>query len=180
MSSSTLMAHTRRPAQRIGATVLLATAALSLMAAVPPAPRVHVGATPRALLAPEPYVGSHVARFIGVGAEGRDLVWRGAIGDAAAGDTAELTLRLAPLMPPADAARPAPWPVEGVLFVAGSPERSFAADVAGTIDWRAGRADLHGVVTVGAGDGERVAYTADINDYDLHGHLAVTFATAAR
>jgi hypothetical protein len=127
---------------------------------------------------PTGYAGSHVARFEGVDANGRDLVWRGEIADAAAGDSAELRLVLAPRVSPADAARPTPWPVDGVLFVSGAPERSFAADVAGTVDWRAHRADLQGVVSVGPRKGERVTYTASVDDFDLRGDLHAAVITA--
>jgi hypothetical protein len=114
--------------------------------------------------------------FIGVDAEGRDLMWQGPRRDAGAGDEVML-IRLEPLNAPADAARAAPWPLEGIIFVSGDPARSFAADVQGTVDWRAGRVRLEGKVSVGYLEGARVTFTAWAEDFDLRGELRVLAAT---
>lgn len=148
--------------------------ALSLLCAVP------AGALLRPPTDPSGYAGPHVARFDGVDANGLDLVWRGRIGDAASGDSAELRLVLAPRGSASDAALPTPWAMEGVLFVAGAPDRSFAADVVGTIDWQARRAHLQGVVSVGRRVGDRVVYVASVSDFDLRGDLRTGMTTLAR
>jgi hypothetical protein len=119
---------------------------------------------------------AYFAEFTGVGPEGRDMVWRGAVAGAAVG---ELTVRLAPAGKVVDTARPE-WPVEGVIFVTGEdPRRAFAAEVRGTIDWRTNRLTLAGEVSVGYLRGAHVEQTADLINYDLSGELRVTPATLA-
>jgi hypothetical protein len=66
------------------------------------------------------------SQFTGVGSDGRDMVWRGAVVAVAVG---ELTVRLAHVDRDVDTARPT-WPVEGIVFVSGTdPQRAFAAEV---------------------------------------------------
>ena len=118
---------------------------------------------------------AYYAAFQGVGAEGRDMIWQGAIAGAAVG---ELTVRLAHVS--ADgASRPGPQPVEGILFVSGEPERSFAAEVTGTMDLPAQRVELAGQISEGYRRGERVVYTAELIDLDLSGELRFAPAIAA-
>jgi hypothetical protein len=119
---------------------------------------------------------AYFAEFTGVGPEGRDMVWRGAVAGAAVG---ELTVRLAPAGKIIDTARPE-WPVEGVIFVTGEdPRRAFAAEVRGTIDWRRNRLTLAGEVSVGYLRGAHVEQTADLINHDLSGELRITPATLA-
>jgi hypothetical protein len=119
---------------------------------------------------------AYFAEFTGVGPEGRDMVWQGAVAGAAVG---ELTVRLAPAGKVVDTARPE-WPVEGVIFVTGEdPRRAFAAEVRGTIDWRTNRLTLAGEVSVGYLRGAHVEQTADLINHDLSGELRVTPATLA-
>ena len=107
---------------------------------------------------------AYFAEFTGAGAEGRDMVWRGAVAGAAAG---ELTVRLAHVGRDVDTAQPE-WPVEGNIVVSGEdPRRAFAAEVRGTIDWRTKRLTLAGEVSVGYLRGARVEQTADLVNYDL-------------
>lgn len=110
---------------------------------------------------------AHFAEFQGVGAEGRDMVWRGAIAGAAVG---ELTVRLAHIAPDG-AARPGAQPVEGILFVSGAPARSFAAELTGTMDLGAKRVEVGGTISEGYRRGERVEYAAELVDFDLSGEL---------
>jgi hypothetical protein len=119
---------------------------------------------------------AYFAEFTGVGAEGRDMVWCGAVAGAAVG---ALTVRLAHMGRDVDTAKPT-WPVEGIIFVSGEdPRRAFAAEVSGTIDWRTKRVKLAGEVSVGYLRGARVALTADLVDYNLSGELRVAPATFA-
>jgi hypothetical protein len=119
---------------------------------------------------------AYFAEFTGVGAEGRDMVWRGAIAGAAVG---ELTIRLAHVGRDVDTAKPT-WPVEGIIFVSGDdPRRAFAADVRGTIDWQSKRVTLAGKITVGFLRGARIEQTADLVDYNLSGELRLAPATLA-
>jgi hypothetical protein len=120
--------------------------------------------------------GAYFAEFTGVGAEGRDMVWRGAVAGAAVG---ALTVRLAHVGRDVDTAKPT-WPVEGIIFVAGEdPRRAFAAEVSGTIDWRTNRVTLAGEVSVGYLRGTHVEQTADLVDFNLSGELRLAPATFA-
>ena len=119
---------------------------------------------------------AYFAEFTGVGAEGRDMVWRGAVAGAAVG---ELTVRLAHVGRDIDIAQPT-WPVEGIIFVSGEdPRRAFAAEVRGTIDWRTKRLTLAGEVSVGHLRGAHVEQTADLVNHDLSGELRLTRLAAA-
>jgi hypothetical protein len=119
---------------------------------------------------------AYFAEFSGVGAEGRDMVWRGAVAGAAVG---AVTVRLAHVGRDADTAKPT-WPVEGVVFVSGEdPRRAFAAEVRGTIDWRTKRVRLAGEVSVGYMRGAHVEVTADLVNYDLSGGARVAPAQVA-
>ena len=119
---------------------------------------------------------AYFAEFTGVGAEGRDMVWRGAVAGAAVG---ELTLRLAHVGRDVDTANPT-WPVEGIIFVSGEdPERAFAAEVRGTIDWATKRVKLAGEVSLGYLRGAHVEQTADLVDYDISGEIRLSTATLA-
>ncbi|MGH7632396.1 MAG: hypothetical protein ACRENC_01605 [Gemmatimonadaceae bacterium] len=119
---------------------------------------------------------AYFAEFTGVGAEGRDMVWRGAVTGVAAG---ELTVRLAHVGRDVDTATPT-WPVEGIIFVSGKdPQHAFAAEVHGTINWRTKRVRLAGEVSLGYMRGAHVEQTADLVNYDLSGELRLTPATLA-
>lgn len=119
---------------------------------------------------------AYFAEFTGVGAEGRDMIWRGAIAGAAVG---ELTVRLAHVGRDIDSAKPT-WPVEGIIFVSGEdPQHAFAAEVRGTIDWRTKRVKLAGEVSVGYKRGAHVEQTADLIDHDLSGELRFAPTTLA-
>jgi hypothetical protein len=119
---------------------------------------------------------AYFAEFSGVGAEGRDMIWRGAAAGAAVG---ELTIRLAHAGKVIDTARPT-WPVEGIAFVSGEdPTRSLAAEVTGTINWKTHRLELEGVVTDGYLKGARLEQTAELIGYDLSGDMRFAPATMA-
>lgn len=119
---------------------------------------------------------AYFAEFTGVGAEGRDMIWRGAVAGAAVG---EMTVRLAHVGRDIDTAKPT-WPVEGIIFVSGEdPQRAFAAEVRGTIDWRTKRVKLAGEVSVGYMRGAHVEQTADLIDHDLSGELRFAPTTLA-
>ena len=119
---------------------------------------------------------AYFAEFTGVGADGRDMVWHGAVAGAAVG---ELTVRLAHVGRDVDTAKPT-WPVEGIIFVSGEdPRRAFAADVRGTIDWRTRRLTLAGEVSVGYLRGAHVEQTADLINHDLSGEPRLAPATLA-
>ena len=91
----------------------------------------------------------------------------------------ELTIRLAHVGRDVDTAEPT-WPVEGIMFVSGAdPQRAFAAEVHGTIDWRTKRVRLVGDVSLGYLRGAHLEQTAGLVNYDLSGDLRLTPATLA-
>jgi hypothetical protein len=119
---------------------------------------------------------AYFAEFTGVGTEGRDMVWRGAVAGDAVG---ALTVRLAHVGRDVDTAKPT-WPVEGIIFVSGEdPRHAFAAEVRGTIDWATKRVNLEGEVSVGYLRGAHVEQTADLVDYNISGELRLSMATLA-
>ena len=119
---------------------------------------------------------AYFAELTGVGAEGRDMVWRGAVAGAAVG---ELIVRLAHAGPAIDTAKPE-WPVEGIIFVSDEDSRrAFAAEVRGTIDWPTKRVKLAGEVSVGYMRGARIEQTADLVNHDLSGEMRFALATVA-
>jgi hypothetical protein len=119
---------------------------------------------------------AYFAEFTGVGAEGRDMIWHGAVAGAAVG---ELTLRLAHVGRDVNTAKPE-WPVEGIIFVSGEdPRRAFAAEVRGTIDWRTKRVRLAGEVSLGYLRDARLEVTADLVHHDLSGGMRIAPAKLA-
>ncbi|MDQ2767148.1 MAG: hypothetical protein M3Y30_08310 [Gemmatimonadota bacterium] len=119
---------------------------------------------------------AYFAEFTGIAAEGRDMVWRGAVAGVAVG---ELTVRLAHVGRDIDTEKPT-WPVEGIIFVSGEdPRRAFAAEVHGTIDWPTKRVNLVGEVSTGYMRGSRVEQTGDLIDGDLSGELRFAPETLA-
>jgi hypothetical protein len=119
---------------------------------------------------------AYVAGYTGLDAAGRDMVWRGAVAGAAVGG---LTLRLAHDGLIIDATNPA-RAVEGIVFVSGEdPQRAFAAEVRGTIDWQAKRVTLTGVVSTGYLSSAHIELTADLIGDALHGELRLIPASVA-
>jgi len=117
---------------------------------------------------------AYFTEFTGVGADGRDMVWRGAVAGVALG---ELTVRLAHVGRDVDTASPT-WPVEGIIFVSGTDARhAFAAEVHGTIDWLTKRVKLAGEVSVGFMRGAHIEQTAELIDQNLSGEMRLTPAT---
>lgn len=189
MSRSTRF-HSRRPLIVTGLVLIGLAASAATTPAQRPAPgrALHnrIPAATYRLVAPEKQSptaiegdrarGAYFAEFTGVGAEGRDMVWRGAVAGVAVG---ELTVRLAHVGRDVDTAKPT-WPVEGIIVVSGKdPQRAFAAEVHGTIDWPTQRVKLAGEVSVGYMRGAHIEQTADLINLDLAGELRLTPATVA-
>jgi hypothetical protein len=119
---------------------------------------------------------AYFAQFAGVGAEGRDMIWQGAAAGAVVG---EMTVRLARVGRDIDAASPT-WPVEGIVIVSGDdPQRAFAAEVHGTIDWATNYVQLNGEISVGDLRGMHIEQSAELIDYDLSGELLLSSAALA-
>jgi hypothetical protein len=116
---------------------------------------------------------------MGVGADGRDMVWHGAV----AGDpVGELTVRLAHVARDG-AAHPGAQPVDGIVFVAADdahPERSLAAEVTGTMDLQAQRVAVAGTISVGAHRGEQLRVVGHLVDGHLSADMYVGALVAAR
>jgi hypothetical protein len=166
---------TSRPGRSFGASLPALSAVLCLVSMIASLPAVGRATT----AAPSTTSYAAFARFAGVGAEGRDMIWRGPV----AGDWgSELTVRLAHVAVDG-AARRGPQPVEGILFVAADPERperALASEVAGTMDLRTGRVVVSGTVSVGSQEGERLTFVANLVDGDLSGDVQIGARIAAR
>ena len=112
-------------------------------------------------------------RFAGVSQDGELNVWEGAIGGELNGDM-HLTVKL--LGAPAEAARTV-WRVKASVLVKADHEATtFAADLDGTIDWKAGTVRLRGAVVEGRGDlkGAPVMLEGDLRNYDTAGVVRLT------
>lgn len=121
--------------------------------------------------------GTFSTPFGGVAANGKDLMWTGAAADQ--GVPREMLILLADKGPAVESNRPV-WEVEGIVFVSGAPEESFAADVDGTIDWKRGRMVLRGRITAGHLDGAAFEQTAELQQLDLRGQWRAERVVAAK
>jgi len=120
--------------------------------------------------------GTFSTPFSGVAANGKDLMWTGTAGGRVPG---EMLILLADKGPAPESNRPV-WQVEGVVFVSGAPEASFAADVDGTIDWKQGKMVLRGRITAGPLSGAAFEQTAELQQVDLRGQWRAERVVAAR
>jgi hypothetical protein len=110
---------------------------------------------------------AYFAQFAGRSADGREMIWRGAIAGAAVG---EFTVRLTQTGQASDPVR-GKRPVEGTIMVVGEdPARAFAAQVRGTIDWQARRLALTGQVTTGDRRGTPLTQTAELTNSERVAH----------
>ena len=120
--------------------------------------------------------GTFSTPFSGVAANGKDLMWTGPAGGGVPG---EMLILLADKGPAVESNRPV-WEVEGIVFVSGVPEDSFAADVDGTIDWKQGRMVLRGRITAGRLNGAAFEQTAELQQFDLRGQWRAERVVAAK
>jgi hypothetical protein len=120
--------------------------------------------------------GTFSTPFGGVAANGKDLMWTGT---ADRGVPGEMLILLADMGPAIESNRPM-WEVEGIVFVSGAPEESFAADVDGTIDWKQGRMVLRGRITAGPLNGAAFEQTAELHQFDLRGQWRAEQVVAAK
>ena len=120
--------------------------------------------------------GTFSTPFSGVAANAKDLMWAGPAGGGVPG---EMLILLAHKGPAAESNRPV-WEVEGIVFVSGAPEESFAADVNGTIDWKQGKMVLRGRITVGRLNGAAFEQTAEVHQLDLRGQWRAEKVVAAQ
>ena len=120
--------------------------------------------------------GTFSTPFSGVAANGKDLMWTGTAGGGVPGG---MLILLADKGPAIESNRPV-WQVEGIVFVSGAPEESFAADVDGTIDWKQGRMVLRGRITAGPLSGAAFEQTAELQQVDLRGQWRAERVVAAK
>ena len=120
--------------------------------------------------------GTFSTPFSGVAANGTDLMWAGPAGGGVPG---EMLILLADKGPAVESNRSV-WEVEGIVFVSGAPEESFAADVDGTIDWKQGKMVLRGRMTVGRLNGATFEQTAEVQQLDLRGQWRAERVVAAK
>jgi hypothetical protein len=112
------------------------------------------------------------AKFEGVGAEGIDDIWTGALDGTTKG---EVTIRLEHLGSEMDRAK-AVWPVHALVFVAADDaSKSMITDASGTLDWRTGSLTMKGTVTDGYRKGSTVEETVKLDARTLAGSGVLRF-----
>ena len=117
------------------------------------------------------------AAFAGVAADGEQCTWNGAVAGATRG---RVTIALRQVEPPAAAANPV-WHVTTSWTVRDArAARSFAGELEGMVDWRAGTLRLGGTVTDGWRRGSWAAVDARITRGDLAGTVTILPAVARR
>jgi len=134
------------------------------------------GVATRSGNAPEPSQLVFRTEFAGVDKAG-DCLWSGRVdGDGGA----VVTLALRQVEDPAQAANPV-WHVRAHWsLTAPRPGRSFAADLEGMVDWKAGVGRLSGVITSGWMRGGWVQQDARLVSGDVSGTLEITPSLASR
>ncbi len=117
------------------------------------------------------------AVFAGVAADGEHCTWNGAVAGATQG---RVTIALRQVEPPAAAANPV-WHVTTWWSVRDAREaQSFAGELEGMVDWKAGTLRLGGTVTDGWRKGSWAAVDAQIIRGDLAGSVTILPAVARR
>jgi hypothetical protein len=113
------------------------------------------------------------AEFTGVAEDDESLWWQAV---SSAGSPL-LSLRIRPLNDAQRSTEPQ-WRVDAHLEAEGSVRSpSLVADLAGTLDWRAGVLRLDGTVPAGASAGDRVRVKARVIDLDLRGVILIEHAS---
>jgi hypothetical protein len=111
-------------------------------------------------------------RYDGLGAEGVDLVWRGTVRGAV---PARVTIRMEYAGRRAERGHSV-WPVNAWLFYAAEdPRASFAAELSGSMDWRAGEMRVTGLVSDGARLGLPLEQRLRVRQPALDGSARVVF-----
>lgn len=117
------------------------------------------------------------AAFAGVAPDGEHCTWNGDVAGATRG---RVTIALRQVEPPTAAANPV-WHVTTSWTVRDAREaRSFAGELEGMVDWRAGTLRLGGTVTDGWRKGSWAAVDARISRGDLAGSVTILPAVARR
>ncbi len=133
-----------------------------------PAVGVLTAATPQPML-------TFQSVFAGVAADRQHCMWEGVVDGAVRG---RLTIALRQVGEPAAAANPV-WHVASRWTVSDNAgARSFAANLEGMVDWKAGTTRLAGVVTDGWLRGSWVELDGRIVNGDLVGSLSILPALA--
>jgi hypothetical protein len=110
--------------------------------------------------------------YQGLGAEGVDLVWRGATRGPL---PAQVTIRVEYAGSPAGRNRPV-WPVNAWLFYSADDLRaSFAAELSGSMDWRSGELRVTGLVSDGARAGIPLEQRMQVRSPELSGRVRIVF-----
>jgi hypothetical protein len=113
--------------------------------------------------------------YVGVGAEGVDMIWRGRVTGPAGG---QLTIRLEYAGITADRQMPI-WPVNAWLFYSADNYRaSFAAEVSGSMNWRTGEMRVTGLVSDGFRMGAAVEQRMQVGRPGLDGSARVVFLSS--
>ena len=110
--------------------------------------------------------------YAGLGSEGVDLIWRGLVEGASAG---QVTIRMEYAGPADDRGMPI-WPVNAWLFFSADDLRgSFAAELSGSMNWRSGEMRVTGLVSDGGQVGTPLEQRMRVVSPGLAGTASVRF-----
>lgn len=153
----------------LGAVVTLSVAALAAGAGRI-APRAAFGAGVATIDLPDTL--AFEVEYVGIGAEGVDLVWRGRVEGAA---PAQATIRMEYAGGAEDRAMPL-WPVNVWLFYAADDyQRSFAAELSGSMNWGTGELRVSGLVSDGLRTNVPLEQRIQLHRPGLTGAVTVVF-----
>ena len=167
------MTPSRSAPRRVAPLVLGAVVTLSVAALAAGAGRIApraVGADAATTDLPDTL--AFEVEYVGIGAEGVDLVWRGAFHPAA---PAQATIRMEYAGGADDRAMPL-WPVNVWLFYAADDyQRSFAAELSGSMNWGTGELRVSGLVSDGLRTNVPLEQRIQLHRPGLTGAVTVVF-----
>ena len=166
------MTPSRSAPRRIAPLVLGAAVTLSVAALAAGAGRIVPRAAAGAAGTDLPDTLSFEVEYVGVGAEGVDLVWRG---HAAGAAPAQVTIRMEYAGVAEDRTMPL-WPVNVWLFYAADDyQRSFAAELSGSMNWGTGELRVSGLVSDGLRTNVPLEQRIQLHRPGLTGAVTVVF-----
>ena len=167
------MTPSRSAPRRVAPLVLGAVVTRSVAALAAGAGRIAPGAVGAEAATTElPDTLAFEVEYVGIGAEGVDLVWRGRVEGAA---PAQATIRMEYAGGADDRAMPL-WPVNVWLFYAADDyQRSFAAELSGSMNWGTGELRVSGLVSDGLRTNVPLEQRIQLHRPGLTGAVTVVF-----
>lgn len=162
----------RRTAVRRGALAIICALMGLTLIALRTVGRAEVPVTAASAKALLPDSVSFSVRYTGVGADGVDMIWRGAVEGDVPG---QVTIRME-YAGSADGRRLEVWPVNAWLFFSADDLRnSFAAELSGRMHWGTGEMRVTGLVSDGVRVDTPVEQRVQVEQPGLQGRATVRF-----